>query len=78
MKFEFSPLCEALGAEVQGLDPQSIETADRTRLRQAVHDHAILLIRGLDLTPESHVELTRAFGEPDIHPIESIRMEGQP
>ena len=78
MGFEFSPLCEALGAEIHGLVPETIDRADAQRLRQALHDYAVLLVRGLDLTPAAHVELTRAFGDPEIHPIESIRHEQQP
>ncbi len=78
MSFELSPLCEALGAEIHGLDPQSIDDAGGQRLRRALHDHGVLLARGLDLTPASHVELTRAFGEPELSPFESIRLEEQP
>jgi taurine dioxygenase len=78
MPLRFSPLSPALGVEVHELDPKAISTPERAQLRQAYREHGVMLARGLDLTPEQHVELTRIFGEPDIHPIEKIRLSGQP
>jgi taurine dioxygenase len=78
MSLSFTPLSPALGVEVHGLDPKHIEQADRQRLREALHECGVLLARQIDLTPDQHVELTRVFGEPEIHPIEAIRLEGHP
>jgi taurine dioxygenase len=78
MTITFSPLCPALGAEIHGLDLKRLDDTDRATLRRALPEHGVLLARGLDLTPEDHVALTRVFGEPDIHPIEAIRLEGHP
>ena len=78
MTFSFRPLSPALGVEVHGLDPKAIGDREREQLRQAYREHGVMLVRGLDLTPEQHVELTRVFGVPDIHPIEKIRLPEQP
>jgi taurine dioxygenase len=78
MAIRFTPLSPALGVEVHGLEPRDIDPTDAERLRKALHEHGVLLARHVDLTPDQHVELTRVFGEPEIHPIEAIRLEGHP
>ena len=78
MTIAFSPLCPALGAEIHDLDLKTLADGDRAALRAAFSEHGVLLARGLDLSPDDHVALTRVFGEPDIHPIEAIRLEGHP
>jgi taurine dioxygenase len=66
------------GAEVDGLDVGTLTSTDRDTLRAGLAEHGILVVRGLELTPDEHVELTRVFGVPDIHPIGSIRLPGTP
>lgn len=78
MSIRLSPLSRALGVEIHGLDPKRLGPLEQATLRDALSEHAVLLVRDLDLSPEDHVALTRVFGEPDIHPIESIRLEGHP
>lgn len=70
---------EPFGAEVLGLgDPTSLSDEERDVLDEELAARGVLIVRGLDPTPQQHVEFTRAFGEPDIHPMESIRMDGVP
>jgi len=79
MAITISPLAGPLGAEIHGLDPERLHEGDRARLREAFLEYGVLLARGLDdLTPLQHVELTRIFGEPSIHPIPTIRLKGHP
>lgn len=78
MSIRLTPLSTSLGVEVHGLDPEHLAPADEEALRSVLREHAVLLARGLDLSPDGHVALTRIFGEPDIHPIESIRLPGHP
>ena len=66
------------GAEVEGLGDLPLSPQDGSALRSALADHGILVARGLALSPRDQVALTRVFGEPDIHPIESIRLPGVP
>lgn len=78
MALEFRPM-EPFGAEVLGLgNPSALTDTERDVLDRELARRGVLVVRGLDPTPEQHVELTRAFGEPDIHPMESIRMDGVP
>ncbi|MEZ4330872.1 MAG: TauD/TfdA family dioxygenase [Myxococcota bacterium] len=78
MSLSFSPLSPALGARIHGLDPHRLDETDRKTLREAFLEYGVLLASGLDLSPDEHVSLTRVFGEPDIHPIEAIRLAGHP
>lgn len=77
MSVSLSPMAK-FGAEIDSLEVGGLTASDRGALNHALAEFGILIARGLSLTPEDHVELTRVFGEPDIHPIESIRLPGTP
>lgn len=78
MTLEFEAL-EPFGAEVVGLvDPVGLTEDERAMLDRELAERGVLVVRGLGPTPHEHVEFTRVFGEPDIHPMESIRMDGAP
>ncbi len=63
MSFTVTPLSDALGAEIGGLDiseplaPPVVEA-----LRAAFHEHLILLFRGQDLSWESQIAFAGQFG----------------
>ena len=78
MALEFVPLPNRVGAEIRGLDPRRIGSEDEAALREAFLGHSVLLLRGVPLTPESHVAITRAFGEPEIHPMVLTRLADHP
>lgn len=79
MAISIEPLSGALGARIQGLDPDRIDEVDRTRLREAFLEYGVLVVKGLtDLTPDQHIELSRILGELAIHPIPTIRLKGHP
>jgi len=63
MNFTVSPLSDALGAEIGGLDlSRALEASDVSSLRAAFHEHLILLFRGQDLTWEHQIAFARRFG----------------
>lgn len=67
------------GAEIGCLDVSALTASDRATLSHALTEHGVLVARGLDdLELADLVEFTRVFGEPDIHPIEAIRLPGVP
>ena len=77
MKFETRPLEGGIGAEVIGLDLDRPIGEDTARaLNDVWLDAAILLFRGMGTSSERHLRLSRAFGEIELHPIESIRIPG--
>ena len=64
MNFEATRLCPALGAEISGFDASEISGGNLIgELRQAVNEAGgLLVLRDQKLTPQQHVEFSRAFG----------------
>jgi taurine dioxygenase len=74
--FDVRPL--SVGAEIVGLDqnaPLSAKTRDA--LYAAWLEYGILLFHGVD-SNERHIELSRAFGELELHPFPEIRYKEEP
>jgi alpha-ketoglutarate-dependent taurine dioxygenase len=79
MALIFKELSPAIGREVIGLESiKDISTADRANLVAAYNESGLLLFRGFNPSNEDHLALTKIFGAPDIHPIESIRLPDCP
>jgi taurine dioxygenase len=55
-----------------------LSSRDKQSLRAAFANHSVLLIRGASLDPTGLLALTRILGEPEIHPVESIRLPDCP
>jgi taurine dioxygenase len=86
------PLSPALGAEISGVD-LSAEVDDRTivQIRDAWHQHLVILLRDQELSEEDEVHFAEKFGPPAVihtqqfvrnHPavmlISNIREDGKP
>ena len=79
MHFETKPLDTGVGAEIIGLDlGQPIDEATRHALYDVWLEAGILLFRGIGTSAERQLALSRCFGELEVHPVESIRLEGYP
>jgi len=79
MGFEIKSLPGGVGVEVLHLDPeQGVSAKDGKALRDVWLEHGIVLFRGMGTSPEVQLELSRHFGGLQVHPIESIRVEGYP
>ena len=81
MTLEISALPGAVGAFADvGNDPrlENLSSGDEQALRDAFVNHSVILIRGASLDPRSQLALTRRLGEPEFHPVESIRLPSQP
>jgi alpha-ketoglutarate-dependent taurine dioxygenase len=60
-------LSASLGAEVTDLDASALQDPGIAQaLRNAVHNHLVLIIRNQKLGLNGQVDLTRLFGEPDM------------
>lgn len=79
MDFEVKPTGSGVGAEIIGLDlSRPVSGATRRALYDTWLDAGILVFRGLGTSPERHVALSHCFGDLDVHPVESVRLEGHP
>lgn len=60
---KLNPLCPALGAQIEDFDPREASAGDWELLKQALfEEHHLLLIRGLALSDEEHVDFCSHFG----------------
>jgi taurine dioxygenase len=84
-------LTPAIGAEVRGVDLRApLDAATVAALRQAWHDHAVLLLRDQVLSDEDQIRFGECFGElgrvfshregrhPAILLVSNIRQDGKP
>lgn len=77
MSLETKRLDGEIGIEVMGLDlTRPIDEATRRELYHLWLDAGILLFRGIGISTERQLALSRCFGELEVHPIASIRLEG--
>ncbi len=75
------PTGKALGAEIQGVDLRTIDTADFACIYRTWLDHSVLLFRGQKLSDEDLIAFSERFGDLDWAPVqESGRrfVEGHP
>ncbi len=67
-----------VGAEVIGFEPgRERDPEFRAALYRAWLEHGILLFKGVD-SIERHLEISRCFGELEIHPFPAVRSELNP
>ena len=55
-----------LGAEIKGVDVTEVDAAQFTDIRQALHDHQVILLRDQDIDDPKFLEFARFFGEIDM------------
>jgi taurine dioxygenase len=73
------PLGGAFGAEIVGFDIGAANSAESVgRIKQALLDHALLVFRDQDITPEQHIVFSRHFGELEEHVQTRFLLKGHP
>lgn len=77
MGISITPLSDALGAEIRGVDVSgTIDDVAMGRIKDAFHAHSVLLFRDQDLTPEQHISFSRQFGPLEIHVSKQYLLPG--
>ena len=65
MSLSIRPLSDALGAEAVGVDLRACPGTETVeKLRQAILDHIVLVIRDQSFTPAQYLDAARLFGAP--------------
>jgi len=67
---EITPLTEAIGAQVAGLEAGAISPADRAALRVAFDEYHVLVVRDTPLSEDAQVDFATSFG--------TVRMSSAP
>ncbi len=70
---KLSRLCGALGAEVRGVDLARLDEAASLAIRDAFHEHLVLVFPDQDLPAGAQVEFTELFGPVEPHPLRTRR-----
>lgn len=80
MKLQTQRLVGALGARIDGVDlSANIDEQRAQQLRDALHEHLVLVFPRQQLSPEHQLTFTRAFGPAEPHPLRTRRsVEGFP
>ena len=77
-RMEVTPLSDALGTEVTGINAADIDEATFNTLRDAFHDNIVLVIRNQHLTPGEQTAFAQRFGDIQYHINKEYMMPGQP
>ncbi len=79
MNFATRPLAGRLGLEIQGLDLRNAAGPDlAAALAPLLYQHAVLCLRGQNLTPAELAHFGELFGQPVHHNEVSLRLDGLP
>lgn len=60
-------LSDALGAEISGIDVALLDEPGFAAVREAFHEHQVVVFRDQDLSVEDHIAFSRRFGDLEIH-----------
>lgn len=78
MSLQISPL-DNVGIEVSGFDLNAPISAEiQEQLKELWYEHAIMVFRGQDISPESQIEFSRIFGPLELHPLKATTSDEYP
>ena len=76
---EITPLTTAIGAEVRGVDLAALDAAAATAVRDAFHEHLVLVFPDQDLAAPAQIAFTELFGPVEPHPLKTrATVDGHP
>lgn len=75
---KITPLSEALGAEVTGLDVATIDDSQFKAVYAAFLEYQLLVFRDQTLTPDAHVAFSKRFGRIESRPDRPFTLPGMP
>lgn len=67
-----------IGTEICGLNPTCISDDDKVELHRLFLEYGLLVLRGLDIDEPTHIEITKALGNTELHPVDKLRLESYP
>lgn len=73
MTIEITPVTEAIGAEVRGIDMrEELTDVEVKEIRQALLDHLVLFFRDQHITDEQQIAFSLKFGPMYVSPFETV------
>ena len=68
-----------IGAEVTGVDlGRPVDAGVASEIGARLREHAVLVFRDQQMSPEAQVALTRQLGEPEVHVLADFTLPGMP
>jgi taurine dioxygenase len=64
---EIKRLSDALGVEISGIDVARLDDRTVTEVRDAFHEHQVIVFRDQDISVDDHIAFSRRFGDLEIH-----------
>lgn len=66
-----------LGAEIRGVDiAAGVDAATMAAVRDALHEHKVIVLRGQTLSPEQHIAFSAYFGQLEPHILPQYLVPG--
>ena len=79
MTLQITPLNDALGASVSGVDwTQPVSDATISEIKDAFFTHHLLCLRSEPLEPQAFAQVGHYFGEPQVQLLRNMRVEEAP
>jgi taurine dioxygenase len=78
MSFRISRTAAPVGAIVTGLDLDGLSRGEAAELYRAFLEYGVLVFKGMQVDDAGQIALSNLFGEAVIHPLEHLRVPGQP
>ena len=72
------PLSDVLGAEITGLDLNTLDDAGFKTIEDALHAHLVVKLPGQSVTPAAFVAFSKRFGRPEPHVIDQFHHKADP
>lgn len=78
MSLQVTPL-DNVGVEISGFDLNApISSELKGKLKELWYEHAILVFRDQDVSPDNQIEFSRIFGPLEMHPLETTTSQEYP
>lgn len=78
MSVQIDRMSAAIGAVISGADLVKCGDTEFNQIRDALHEHQVIFVRGAHLTPDQQFVVARRLGEPSIFPIAKLRGATEP
>jgi taurine dioxygenase len=75
-RFEIEPLTSTFAARVDGIRLTAATDADVSEIRDALHEHGVLVFPGQEMSRDEQLAFTEKFGEVHDHPVREFLTGG--
>lgn len=78
MALQITRMSGAIGAEITGINLDACSDDEFHQVRDALHEHQVVFVRGANLSEDQQLTLARRLGEPSTFPLAKLRGVNEP